>query len=527
MAVDDRRPARHARPAHRSVRPPPAPVRRLLHEGPRRRGAVATDQRHQRRPERRHLHRDLDRLQRHRRGRHRRRDGRAVLAAVAALAARAAAGDLADPPGRPAAAPDHRRASAPARGPQRPDRGDPLGQRGAAHPDPRRRLTDVRPVHRDLPRPGGPPDPLDARRPLADGQHDHRLRRHPRRDLPRRRPARDVRRDDHRHARRVHGAAGHPLPPAHGPAERRRRRDRLAGAVQPDLRVPGPADRHRRPGRAGRASNECAATSPSSACRSRTTRRRPRPAPRAARHRPARPGRAPPSPSSARPAAARPPSPGSSPASTTRPRAGCWSTASTCATYASPTSPSVVGVVSQDTYLLHASVRDNLRHARPGATDAEIEEACRAARIHDVLAGLPDGYDTVVGARGHRFSGGEQQRLAIARTLLRDPAVLVLDEATSALDNETERAVQAALDHAARGPDDHHDRPPALDDPRRRPDRGPRPRPGRRARVARRAGRPRRPLRRPARCPRAGCRPRKRSGRTSGGTAAARRRGRG
>ena len=108
-------------------------------------------------------------------------------------------------------------------------------------------------------------------------------------------------------------------------------------------------------------------------------------------------------------------------------------------------------MVSQDTYLLHASVRDNLRHARPDATDAEIEDACRAARIHDVLVGLPDGYDTVVGARGHRFSGGEQQRLAIARTLLRDPAVLVLDEATSALDNETERAVQAALDHAAAG----------------------------------------------------------------------------
>ena len=110
-----------------------------------------------------------------------------------------------------------------------------------------------------------------------------------------------------------------------------------------------------------------------------------------------------------------------------------------------------VGVVSQDTYLLHASVRDNLRHARPEATDAEIEDACRAARIHDVIAGLPDGYDTVVGARGHRFSGGEQQRLAIARTLLRDPAVLVLDEATSALDNGTERQVQAALDAAARG----------------------------------------------------------------------------
>ena len=110
-----------------------------------------------------------------------------------------------------------------------------------------------------------------------------------------------------------------------------------------------------------------------------------------------------------------------------------------------------VGVVSQDTYLLHASVLDNLRHARPGATDAEIEQACRSARIHDVIAGLPEGYDTVVGARGHRFSGGEQQRLAIARTLLRDPAVLVLDEATSALDNATERAVQAALDAPRRG----------------------------------------------------------------------------
>ena len=114
---------------------------------------------------------------------------------------------------------------------------------------------------------------------------------------------------------------------------------------------------------------------------------------------------------------------------------------------------------------------------------------CRAARIHDVLVALPDGYDTVVGARGHRFSGGEQQRLAIARTLLRDPRVLVLDEATSALDNETERAVQAALDDARRGPDHDHHRPPALHHPPRRPDRGPRPRPRRRARLARRAGR--------------------------------------
>ena len=111
----------------------------------------------------------------------------------------------------------------------------------------------------------------------------------------------------------------------------------------------------------------------------------------------------------------------------------------------------VVGVVSQETYLLHATVRENLRQADPGATDAEVEDAARRAQVHDVIAALPDGYDTLVGARGHRFSGGEQQRLAIARTLLRDPRVLVLDEATSALDTTTERAVQAALDEVRRG----------------------------------------------------------------------------
>jgi ATP-binding cassette subfamily B protein len=111
----------------------------------------------------------------------------------------------------------------------------------------------------------------------------------------------------------------------------------------------------------------------------------------------------------------------------------------------------IVGVVSQETYLLHTTVRENLRYAKPGATDAEIEAAARAAQIHDLIAGLPDGYDTMVGSRGHRFSGGEKQRIAIARTLLRDPRVLVLDEATSALDTETERAVQQAFDALARG----------------------------------------------------------------------------
>ena len=110
-----------------------------------------------------------------------------------------------------------------------------------------------------------------------------------------------------------------------------------------------------------------------------------------------------------------------------------------------------VGVVSQETYLFHASVRENLRFAKPDATDEEVEEAARAGQIHDLIASLPDGYETVVGERGYRFSGGEKQRIAIARTILRNPPILVLDEATSALDTQTERAVQAALERLAEG----------------------------------------------------------------------------
>jgi ATP-binding cassette subfamily B protein len=110
-----------------------------------------------------------------------------------------------------------------------------------------------------------------------------------------------------------------------------------------------------------------------------------------------------------------------------------------------------VGLVSQETYLFHASIRENLRFACPEAGDAEIEDAARAAQIHELISSLPDGYDTPVGERGYRFSGGEKQRIAIARTILRNPPVLVLDEATSALDNETERAVQVALDELSRG----------------------------------------------------------------------------
>jgi ATP-binding cassette subfamily B protein len=116
-----------------------------------------------------------------------------------------------------------------------------------------------------------------------------------------------------------------------------------------------------------------------------------------------------------------------------------------------PTLAQLVGVVSQETYLFHATVRENLRFAKPDATDDEIERAAAAARIDGLISSLPDGYDTTVGERGYRFSGGEKQRIAIARTILRNPPILVLDEATSSLDTETERQVQEALDTLAEG----------------------------------------------------------------------------
>ena len=156
-----------------------------------------------------------------------------------------------------------------------------------------------------------------------------------------------------------------------------------------------------------------------------------------------------------------------------------------------------IGVVSQDPHLFHESIESNLRYAKPDATAEELIVACRAARIHDTIAALPDGYATLVGERGYRMSGGEKQRIAIARLLLKDPAMMILDEATSALDNESEVARAGGAGRGAHRPDRARDRPSPLHDPRGRPDRRDRERPDRRAGNPCRTARRRRRLRPP------------------------------
>jgi ATP-binding cassette, subfamily B, bacterial len=112
---------------------------------------------------------------------------------------------------------------------------------------------------------------------------------------------------------------------------------------------------------------------------------------------------------------------------------------------------SAIGMVTQETYLFHDTIRSNLLYARPGATEPELVAACRAANIHDLIVGLPEGYDTIVGERGYRLSGGEKQRVALARVILKDPRVLILDEATSHLDSESEALIQEALERIMQG----------------------------------------------------------------------------
>ena len=254
------------------------------------------------------------------------------------------------------------------------------------------------------------------------------------------------------HDRRVHDRAGAAAVPAHGPHARRPRPADLERAVRPHLRVPRPEARdHGCPGRP----------------------RGPRPIPRSDASSSTRSSfRYPDADDDSRPTLDRvsfaiepgqfaafvgPSGAGKTTVSYLVPRlyeasAGAVRFAGVDVRELSQESLiSNIGIVSQETYLFHATIAENLRYARPDASDAELEAAARAANIHDTIASFPDGYETVVGERGYRLSGGEKQRIAIARVLLKDPAVLVLDEATSALDTISERVVQQALDDAARG----------------------------------------------------------------------------
>ena len=143
-----------------------------------------------------------------------------------------------------------------------------------------------------------------------------------------------------------------------------------------------------------------------------------------------------------------------------------------------------IGIVPQDTVLFNDTIRYNIAYAKPGASQAEVEEAARLAHIHDFIASLPDGYNTLVGERGLKLSGGEKQRVAIARVILKGSPILLFDEATSALDTHTEKEIQANLREVSGRADDVGDRAPPVDHHRCRPDPGDRQRHYRRTRNA-------------------------------------------
>ena len=149
-----------------------------------------------------------------------------------------------------------------------------------------------------------------------------------------------------------------------------------------------------------------------------------------------------------------------------------------------------IGMVPQDTVLFNDTIRYNIRYGRPDATDEEVEAAAKMAQIHDFVMSLPKGYDAMVGERGLKLSGGEKQRVSIARTILKGPPILILDEATSALDSFTEHQIQAALKKVSREPHHAGHRPPAVDGRRCRRDHRARQGPGGRARHPRRAAGP-------------------------------------
>ena len=167
-----------------------------------------------------------------------------------------------------------------------------------------------------------------------------------------------------------------------------------------------------------------------------------------------------------------------------------------------------ISIVLQDVFLFHGTVRENILFGRPDATEDEMIEAAKVANAHEFIAGLPNGYDTLIGERGVKLSGGQKQRLSIARAVLKDAPILILDEATSSVDTETELLIQQALERLDGGAHHRHHRPPALDDPQRRPDRRPGGQGYRRAGHARAAHGPRRPLPPPLRsADQAGVRP--------------------